>query len=126
MLKKVFHFLHLTGGVKYDCNNNIHKYKFQVKRKYLHFLLKKPYLGILKKVIPFLKSAPSNSSKTKSREKKTINLGPKMPYLGVLKPQFHKTIVIFEISYLDFVKIEFLTDTVNFGIGFAFSEGPGV
>ena len=88
LLKKVFHFLHLTGGVKYDCNNNIQKYKFQVKRKYLHFLLKKPYLGILKKVIPFLKSAPSNSSKTKSREKKTINLGPKMPYLGVLKPQF--------------------------------------
>ena len=38
---------------------------------------------------------------------------------------FKKIIVIFEISILEFVKSESLTHTVNFGIGPAFSEGPG-
>ena len=32
---------------------------------------------------------------------------------------------MFEISTLEFVKNEFLTHTVNFGIGPAFSDGPG-
>ena len=35
------------------------------------------------------------------------------------------TIVIFESSTLDFVKNEFGTHAVNFGIGFVFSKGPG-
>ena len=48
-----------------------------------------------------------------------------MPYFGILGQEFKKTIVIFEISILKFVKNESLTDTVNFGIGFAFSEGLG-
>ena len=32
---------------------------------------------------------------------------------------------MFEISYLEFVKNEFLTPTVNFGMGSAFYIGPG-
>ena len=50
-----------------------------------------------------------------------------MPYLGIFGLEFQKTIVIFEISTLKSVKTEFLTHTVNFGIGSAFSEcsGPG-
>ena len=56
-----------------------------------------------------------------------------MPYLSIFGPEFQKTIVIFEISTLEFVKNESLTHTINFGIGSAvskdpmsaFSEGPG-
>ena len=39
--------------------------------------------------------------------------------------EFLKTIVIFEISTLKFVKNESLTHTVNFCIGSAFSKGQG-
>ena len=48
-----------------------------------------------------------------------------MPYLGIFGLEFKKTIVIFEINTLQFVKNESLTHTVNFGIGSAFSKGPG-
>ena len=48
-----------------------------------------------------------------------------MPYLGIFGLEFQKTIVIFEISTLEFVKYESLTHTMNFGIGSAFSKGPG-
>ena len=48
-----------------------------------------------------------------------------MPYLGIFGLEFINNIVRFEISTLKFVKNESLTHTVNFGIGFAFSEGPG-
>ena len=48
-----------------------------------------------------------------------------MPYLGILGLEFQKSIVIFEISTLQFVKNESLTHTVNFDIGSAFSEGLG-
>ena len=68
-----------------------------------------PYLcifGFLKNYCDILNSAPS-----------------KMPYLGIFGLEFKKTIVIFEISTLEFVKHEPLTHTVNFGIGFAFSKG---
>ena len=55
-----------------------------------------------------------------------------MLYLGIFGLEFEKTIVIFEISTLEFFN-EFLTHTVNFDIGSAlskglgspFSEGPG-
>ena len=47
-----------------------------------------------------------------------------MHYLGILGVEFLKTIVIFEISTLELVKHEFLTHTVNFGIGSTFSKGP--
>ena len=54
-----------------------------------------------------------------------------MPYLGIFG--LEKTIVIFEISTLRFVKNESLSRTMNFdlgsafskGLGSAFSEGPG-
>ena len=48
-----------------------------------------------------------------------------MPYLGILGLRFSKTRVIFEISTLKFVRNEFLTHTVNFGIRSAFSNGSG-
>ena len=56
-----------------------------------------------------------------------------MPSLGIFRLEFLKTVVIFEISTLKFVKNESLTHAVNFGIGSAFSkslgsafsEGPG-
>ena len=48
-----------------------------------------------------------------------------MPYLGMFGLEFLKTIVIFEISTLKFVKNESLTHTGNFGIGSALSKGPG-
>ena len=48
-----------------------------------------------------------------------------MPYLGICGLKFKKTIVIFEMSTLKFVKNESLTHTVNFGVGSAFSKVPG-
>ena len=51
--------------------------------------------------------------------------GPKLPYLGIFGLELkNKTIVIFEISTLKFVKNESLTHAVNFGIGSAFSKSP--
>ena len=37
---------------------------------------------------------------------KTLNLEPRMPYLGTIWPEFEKTIAIFEISAFDFAKME--------------------
>ena len=34
--------------------------------------------------------------------KKTLNLGSKMPYLGIFRSKFEKTIDIFEMSFLEF------------------------
>ena len=48
-----------------------------------------------------------------------------MSYLGIFGLEFQKTIVIFEISTLEFVKNESLTHTKNFGIGSTFSKGLG-
>ena len=55
-----------------------------------------------------------------------------MSYLGKFGLDFSKTIVIFEISILEFVRNECLVHTTNFGVGSpfskvlwpAFSEGP--
>ena len=60
-----------------------------------------------------------------TRKEKCLNLGPKIPYLGILGLEFQKFIVIFEISTLEFVKNESLTHIMNFGIGSGFSKGPG-
>ena len=38
--------------------------------------------------------------------KKKIDLEPKIPYLGTFKQKFEKTFVLFEISKLDFVKMQ--------------------
>ena len=48
-----------------------------------------------------------------------------MPNLGIFELEFKKTIVIFEISALKFVKNESLTHIVNFGIGSTFSKCLG-
>ena len=48
-----------------------------------------------------------------------------MPYLSIFGLEFLKTIIIFEISTLKFVKNGSLTHTVNFDVGSAFSKGPG-
>ena len=43
-----------------------------------------------------------------------------MLYLGILELELKKTIVIFEIGTLEFVKNESLTQAVTFGIGSTF------
>ena len=43
-----------------------------------------------------------------------------MPYLGIFGLEFQKTIVMFEISTLKFVKNESLTHTMNFGVASTF------
>ena len=48
-----------------------------------------------------------------------------MYYLHIFGLEFLKTIVIFEIIILEFVKHESLTHIMNFGIGCAFSNGLG-
>ena len=50
-----------------------------------------------------------------------------MPYLVNFGLEVSKTIVIYEISTLEFVKNKFLVHEKNFGIRSAFSEvmGPG-
>ena len=56
---------------------------------------------------------------------KYLSLGPKVSYLGIFGLEFYKTIVIFKISILKFVKTVFLTLAVllHFGIGPAFFKG---
>ena len=48
-----------------------------------------------------------------------------MSFLGIFGLEFEKTTVIFEIHTLEFIKNEFSTQTVNFGIGSIFSEVSG-
>ena len=48
-----------------------------------------------------------------------------MLYLGIFGLEFWKTIIIFEIGNLEFVRNEFLTHTVNFGTGSAFLNVRG-
>ena len=59
------------------------------------------------------------------QKEKSLNLRPKMSYLGTFGLEFEKAVVISEISTLEFRKNEFLTHAVNFGIGSTFSKGPG-
>ena len=47
----------------------------------------------------------------------------KLPYLGIFGLEFEKPIVMFEISYFEFIKNIFLTNIVNFGIDPTFSKG---
>ena len=48
-----------------------------------------------------------------------------MSSLDFFRLKFEKVIVMFEISILEFSRIEFLGNTVDFGIGPVFSKGPG-
>ena len=47
------------------------------------------------------------------KNKKCLNLGPKMHYLGIFGLEFSKTIVIFEISTLIFVYLQSFTKNKN-------------
>ena len=49
--------------------------------------------------------------------------GTENAWFGYIAARNLKTIVIFEISTLEFFKTEFLAHTLNFGIGSAFSKG---
>ena len=51
---------------------------------------------------PQISQIPKFLEKTKKR----LNLGQKMPYLGIFRPELWKSIVIFEIRTLKFVKLE--------------------
>ena len=51
-------------------------------------------------------------------EQKTLNFRPKVPYLGVFRMQFWKTIFIFEIRAFEFIKNKFVQNKKiksNFG-----------
>ena len=83
----------------------------------------------MKKNLSYFKSGPSNFPickiwQKKKKKKKILNLGPNRPYLGTFGLEFDKDIVNSEISILEFLKNESLDDTVNFGIGSAFSKVP--
>ena len=90
--------------------------KFCKKQKLLNLGQKKPYLGtfaleFFKKLLSYLKSAPSNLSnceisQKKNEKQKCLNLGPKIPYLifRIFGPEFEKTIVIFEINTFEFLQ----------------------
>ena len=55
----------------------------------------------LKRLLSYLKSAPSNLSNVMYHVKQ------KMPYLGTLRPEFEKkNIAVFEITTLKFVKMQ--------------------
>ena len=52
-------------------------------------------------------------------------MGPKFLYFRISGLELWKTIFIFEISTLQFVRIEFLTQIVNFYVGPTFSKVSG-
>ena len=81
-----------------------------------------------KQLLPYFKSAPSNLRNFKIlRKNKNAKIWDQKCLIWVFFGQnFKKTVVIFEISTLEFVRIEPLTHTVNFGIGWAFPEGLGL
>ena len=56
---------------------------------------------------------------------KIPKFGTKNALFGYFGARILKTFVIFEISTVKFDISEFLARTVNFGIGSAFSDGPG-
>ena len=61
----------------------------------------------LKKLMSYLKLASSNllTCEVLSKNKKTLKLEPKRPYLGVFGCNLIKTIIKFLISTLEFVKL---------------------
>ena len=58
------------------------------------------------------------------QKQKSVNVGPKLPYLDIFELKFEKIIFIFKIITIEFIKNDFLTNAVNLGLGSAFSEGP--
>ena len=66
----------------------------------------------LKRILSYLKSASLNLSTCKilGKKQKCLNLVPKMPYLGIFGLEFENSIVIFEISTLEFIKLQNLEE----------------
>ena len=68
-----------------------------------------PYLGVLdsnfEKPLLYLKSTPLSLPYCKvwCKRQKSLNLGPKMPYLGIFGLEVENNNVIFEISSLELV-----------------------
>ena len=76
--------------------------KFGIKNTLLRYF----WAEIFKKLLSYLKSANCKflrKSNFKLLNKQCLNLGPKMPYLGIFELRFEKTIVIFEINTLELV-----------------------
>ena len=76
-----------------------------------------PYLGTFRPtlLLPYLNSTPPNFS----------ILASKLPYFDNFGLEFEETITIFEINHLQFIKNEFVTNTVNFDTESGFSKGTG-
>ena len=89
------------------------------------------YLGIFRlkfgKLLSHLKSEAWNFSECKisCKAKASLNLGVKKPYLGLFELKFEENIVMFKIRTLKLVKYQIVTNSVNFDIAPAFSEGLG-
>ena len=64
---------------------------------------------VLKILLSYLKSASSNLSICKISWKKYLNLGQKMPDLGIFGLEFENNFVIFEIRTLKFVYLQNFT-----------------
>ena len=61
-----------------------------------------------------LKTAPFNLSIAKFGAKKiSLNLGPKVPDLQILGPEFENTIAVFEISLLEFVFVKSVVQKIK-------------
>ena len=76
--------------------------KFREKMKMPKFGTKNDLIWVnfdwnLKRIPPYLKSAPSNLSYCKILEKKQkfLILGPKIPYLGIFGMEFENNIVMY-------------------------------
>ena len=106
---------------KNDChilNNQYHQICltanfFKKYQKIQNLGTKMPYFGIsqleLLKAISYLKSAPSNFSRSKFREKKSkncLNLGQKNAWFGYFSARIFKNHFIFEVSTLKFIYIK--------------------
>ena len=59
------------------------------------------------------------------RKKKSLNLGPNVPYLGIFCQNFKKLLSYLKSAPSKLVKNESLTHAVNFDIRSAFSKGSG-
>ena len=83
-------------------DQNLKNTKFHVK------FITKGYFWtrIWKKLVPYLKSTPSNLSKQKLSCKKTLSFRPKISFLDSFRPKFEKIIVIFEISTFKSIKMQ--------------------
>ena len=75
--------------------------KFGTKSVFLGYFLAR----ILKKLLSYLKLAPSilSISENSRKNKKCLSLGPQMPDLSTFGLEFENNIVIFEISTLEFM-----------------------